>query len=100
MTAETMSIPETTPPNLRPSIYLCMRGSARPGPHVAGEAPPRGRTGYFLPHQAGPLRIEGPAVDVKLHADAVVPGVQTVLKVQQVGLVQGFAVQFDAESGK
>ncbi len=51
-----------------------------------------------LADQAGPLGVEGPAVDVVLHADAVVAGVEPVLQVQLVCLVQGVAVQFDAQA--
>src|SRR5689334_21906076 len=59
-----------------------------------------GFTGLVLPDQAGPLRVEGPAVDVVPHADAVVAGIQTVLQVQLVRLLQRLAVQFDAQAGR
>ena len=85
MTVETMSIPETTPPTLRPSIYLYVLGVRAEVFNCRTAVQDR------LAHRARPFRVEGPAVDVVLHTDAIVPGIQAVFEVQLACRVQSAA---------
>src|SRR4051794_1492790 len=89
--SRTMLNPCRTPSTRAAFPYVAVLLAWRTGPHRVLHA-------GVLADQAGPLRIEFPALDQVLHGQRIVAGAEPVLQVERVRGGQGAAVQLDAQS--